>query len=72
MPAPASGPNKAVRAVETIQDIRFSSGPMIFTYLKLFLIRDNGDEEHWCDAFQWVTNPTLDCEYDYDKGHFWV
>jgi hypothetical protein len=71
LPVP-NGPNKRYYAKEVVQAEPWSSGPMIFTCLELFLEKDCGQVINHGRIFQWVDNPGLHGEYDPKKGHKWV
>lgn len=66
------GPNKAYIAKEVVCDEVWSSGPMIFTCLELILVKESGQKLSCGKAFQWVKNPSLDGEYDEERGHYYV
>ena|SRR3990167_5530619 len=53
---------------EVVQTSPWSSGPMIFTCLEIFL-NDIPDDYH-CQCFNWVYNPGLNSEFNYTLGHF--
>ncbi len=59
--------------VEEVQFSPWSSGPMIFTHLKVFLIK-NADQEPVKIGyfFSWVVDPMITCEFDSEKGHMYV
>ena len=71
---PPGGPNKDMIAVETVQQIPWSSGPMIFTYLKVFLVKESGERVEWGDFFKWMVDPSLSgkCQYDGKTGRYFV
>ena len=71
MPAP-EGPNKELIAKEVVQTAPWSSGPMIFTHLKLILIKECGQELETDYAYSWVLNPEIIDEIDYERGHYYV
>ena len=72
---PPAGPNKGLYYTEIPQETPWSSGPMIFTYLKGTLIKEGGEELSYGYIFEWIHNPELKeihIEYDIDNGEFWV
>lgn len=52
---------------EVVQEVPWSSGPMIFTCLEL----DWGNGSTAL-AFEWVHDPTVQCEVDYERGSMWI
>lgn len=71
LPVP-EGPNKRYWAKEVVQATSWSGGPMIFTCLQFFLEKGCGQVIGMGRAFEWVSNPGLDSEYDEVRGHFYV
>lgn len=69
---PPDGPNQELIAVETLQHSSWSSGPMLFTHLEMFLIKESGQKLSNGFAFSWVYDPAIpyDQEYDPIKGHY--
>lgn len=67
MPLPP-GPNIKYTAIEVVQAAPWSSGPMIFTHLKVVLTKECGQEQEHGIAFSWVWNPVLEGEFDFDSG----
>lgn len=65
---------------EVVQDTPWSSGVMIFTCLKLEkTIRKNMPDIDWTKddsygtmCFQWMLNPSITDEFDYETGGYWV
>ena len=58
---------------EEVQDSPWSSGPMIFTHLRVEIIRENGTRfELGNHLFSWIFDPTITCEYDIERGHYYV
>ena len=53
--------------VEVLQASPWSSGPMYFTRLKLLF-----DNSGYVYIFDWVLDPTVETEVDYERGHYWV
>lgn len=52
---------------EILQDSPWSSGPMLFYCLEW----DYGNGAKF-QIFQWVVDPTVKTELDYEKGTYWV
>jgi hypothetical protein len=72
---PPKGPNKALIAKEVVQATPWSSGMMIFTHLKLTLVKESDEEVDYGDvAFSWMVDPSLGYEQEYDlaTGRFYV
>jgi len=76
-------PNEKYTAVECISASPWSSGPMIFTYLHVSMIKKDcdffeKDEDRiceWGEFFHWICDPGLqdeDIEYDYETGRYYV
>jgi len=65
-------PNQTLIAREEVQDEPWSSGPMIFTHLKLTSMSEDGSEKDLGYMFSWVRDSTTDGEVDYEKGFYWV
>ena len=66
---------------EVVQDTPWSSGVMIFTYLRLEkTIRENIHDIVWnidtygenINFFRWMLDPCLKVEFDYTTGRYWV
>lgn len=66
---------------EVVQCTPWAGGPMIFTCLEI----DLGNGEHWEEpgdlkydgtsaimCFQWIDDPTVECEIDKATGRMWV
>ena len=65
--------NKRTFVKEVVQASPWSSGPMIFTCLELFVVKHSGQEVSLGKIFQWVANPTVgEAEIDYNRGHYWI
>lgn len=61
-------PLHTARAVnEVVQTVPWSSGPMIFTCLEIEW--QNGYKSRCCE---WVANPMIRDEVNYELGHYWV
>ena len=72
---PPPGSNIGLYYTEVPQETPWSSGPMIFTYLKGTLIKEGGEELSYGYIFEWIHNPELKeihLEYAIDNGEFWV
>jgi len=52
---------------EVVQVCPWSSGPMIFTCLEIDF--GKGFKQR---CFEWINDPTVKNEYDYDGGRMWV
>ncbi len=59
-------------AKEAVFVAPWSSGMMIFTCLKLTLVRPNGDQEDFGSAFEWMLDPSIANEYDFETGRYYV
>lgn len=60
---------------ETVQAVPWSSGPMIFTHLEMIHKNCINYDENESDKdfiLSWVKDPDCKCEFDEDKGIFWV
>ena len=66
---------------EVVQDTPWSSGVMIFTCLRLEkTIRENMPDIVWnidtygenINFFRWMLDPSLEVEFDYKTGRYWV
>jgi hypothetical protein len=64
--------NKRYFVREVEQDSPWSSGPMIFTRLELFIEKTSGQIISLGYIFDWVKNPEVTNEYDSEKGEYWV
>lgn len=74
MPVP-EGPNTAFYYKEEVQDMPWSSGPMIFTRLRAFLVKESGQVVDMGTVADWVRDPNLrdKCfEFDADRGTYYV
>ncbi len=70
LPTP-KGPNVAWIAKEEIQISPWSSGPMFFTHLHIFLIKECGQEIDEGYAYSWVWDPILsEEEFNSEKGTY--
>lgn len=76
---PPAGPNAGYYLKEVVQDTPWSSGPMIFTRLKPFLVKECGqvlgEDEEGGEYFSWVLDPTLKDEHmevDQTTGRYYV
>jgi len=83
---PIAVPERVEKACirEVVQEIPWSSGPMIFTCLEIdwgFPSRASDKKSNYTKVLQWVSDPRLGfrtkCEgrgpeYDVEKGIFWV
>lgn len=69
--APERRWHKAKFIQEVVQEIAWSSGPMIFTRLEIEYYQSDGQ---MCTApcFEWVHDPRVEAEFDYDLGIFWI
>jgi hypothetical protein len=68
---PPEGPNVMYVCAEVVQDIPWSSGPMIFTYLKVDLVKME-QKVPMGDWFQWMVDPGVTNEVDYERGRYFV
>jgi hypothetical protein len=66
------GPNKSYYFKETVQCTPWSSGPMIFTNLTMYLEKESGQVYESKNYFNWMLDPTVENEFDYDTGRFYV
>ena len=72
--------NEKIIAKEKVFDSPWCSGPMIFTYLEVWLVKKNPQEDDdkevkWGDFFQWILDPSLEdehIEYDTETGRYYV
>ncbi len=74
--APPDGPNKACYLKEEVQTEPWSSGPMIFTHLREYLVKECGQVLDMGDPyFSWVIDPGLKdrhTEFDQELGTYYV
>lgn len=79
---PREGDNQEIYK-EVVQTLPWSSGMMIFTCLKLILVKFDGDiereryndDDDWDRYFEWMADPSLkeeNTEVDYDTGRYYV
>jgi len=59
-------------AEEVVQDMPWSSGPMIFTALRVKLLKKNGHEVTMEDWFRWMLDPNVTAGYDYETGRYFL
>lgn len=58
---------------EVLQDSPWSSGPMIFTHIRVTLIQPDTLGQACGFYFSWMVDPSLtDREYDAATGRYWV
>lgn len=77
MPVPYPDVNESFVYKEVVQEVPWSSGPMIFTYLKEILTKKSGqvlglddDDGSICS---WMVDPNVKpAEYDYATGRYYV
>ena len=69
---PPNSSDKELIAKEVVQLEPWSSGPMIFTHLKLTVIDKDGKEVEMGFAYDWVQDFALQCEVDWKKGTYYV
>ena len=60
-------PDREMCVREVVQEVPWSSGPMIFTRLELDW--GNGATS---SVFEWIHDPTVEGEVDYGLGRCWV
>ena len=63
-----------LRYEEVIQDRPWSSGPMVFTHLKVTLLQACNDKRFDMGFyFSWMIDPSVkDSEFDYETGRYYV
>ena len=71
MPTP-DGPNSAYIFKEVVQISPWSSGPMIFTSLEVSLKKDSGQIIEMGRYFDWMIDPSIKCEYDFETARYYV
>ena len=72
MPVPI-GPNKEYWLDEEVQMEPWSSGPMIFTCLRGWLIKECGQKIDMGRYFEWMLDPSVNGqEYDVETGRFFI
>jgi hypothetical protein len=71
MPVP-KGPNTGFVLKEIVQDVPWSSGPMIFTCLEATLTKECGQKIPMGKYFCWMIDPSVDLEYDIDTGRYYA
>jgi len=69
--APEGRWNKAKYVREVVQEVPWSSGPMIFTHLEIEYHQESG-QTFTAPCFEWIHDPTVVAEFDYDSGVFWI
>lgn len=72
---PPNGSNVEMKLVEEVQEAPWSSGPMFFTHLKYYLIKESGQEVDCGFIYSWVVDPVLsgtDQEFDEEAGTYYV
>lgn len=70
---PPKGPNKALIAKEVVQAKPWSSGPMIFTHLKVVLVKESGQELDCGFYYSWMVDPLVaDQEFEPNTGRYYV
>lgn len=69
---PANENGNVIEAREVVDIVPWSSGPMVFTYLQLTLVRPNGGREEFGHAYKWMLDPMLKGEYDAATGRWYV
>ena len=69
---PPEGPNKELILKEEVQMCPWSSGPMIFTHLKVTLVKNCGQELDMGYYCSWMVDPTVEGEYDIETGRMYV
>lgn len=69
--APEGRWHKAKYIREVVQEVPWSSGPMIFTRLEIEYHQSDG-QMFTAPCFEWVHDPTVEAELDYDSGVFWI
>jgi hypothetical protein len=57
---------------EICQEIPWSSGPMIFTNLVIYLFNPDESEVKLGSIFEWVHDPDVKGEYNPSAGTFWI
>jgi len=62
---------KAKFVQEVVQEVPWSSGPMIFTRLEIEFHQSDG-QVFTASCFEWVHDPNVECEFSYENGTFWV
>ena len=70
-------PNKEIFYTEVVQDMPWSSGPMVFTCLEQTLVKECGQRliDTECLFFKWMIDPNLaqeNLEYDIRTGRYYV
>jgi hypothetical protein len=60
--------------IEYVQDVPWSSGPMIFTCIECKFVHHKQGLDTFNDSyFMWMIDPGLgSCECDYETGRYWV
>lgn len=71
MPPPA-GPNDEYILKEVVQDVPWSSGPMIFTHLEATLVKKSGQRIKLGPYFSWMVDPSIKDEYDLETGRYYI
>jgi len=69
---PPEGPNVALKYIEEVQAVPWSSGPMIFTHLRRILTKECGQVLDMGLVCSWMVDPSLMTEYDYETGRYYV
>jgi len=70
--AAAGDRDLALVATEEVQIEPWSSGPMIFTHLRITVVNDSGQRIDCGYYYSWVMDPTVENEYDYERGAYFV
>ena len=69
--APEGRWSKTAFIQEVVQESPWSSGPMIFTRLEIEF-QQSKDQVFTASCFEWIHDPTFECEYNEENGSFWV
>lgn len=62
---------KATFIQEVVQEVVWSSGPMIFTRLDIEFHKSDG-QVFTIPCFEWTHDPGIEAEFSYAIGAFWV
>ena len=65
--------NEEERLIETVQDVKWSGGPMIFTCLRCELVKKVGQVLDMGEYFRWMMDPSIqNTEMCYKTGRYYV
>lgn len=65
--------NIEYRLTEIVQDVPWSSGPIIFTCLKAEIVKKSGQTLDMGEYFRWMVDPSVGSqEFDEETGRYYI